>query len=692
MNLKTEETNSLNRRGWIPRVSSHPLFYPVFLLLLCILAYGVLIPWLSFYADDWILLWIYQHLGAWGVDYYHVTNRPFLAPLYQILLPLLGAEPWRWQIFAVLAPWVASLTSWWLVKGLWPNRARFAFFVGILVAIYPGYLSHGVALTTGHRYIILSIYLLSLILTVLAIRKPKYFWLFYALSLLASIYNMLAMEYFLFLELARPFVIWIVLSESALSVKQKLKKTALLFAPFFLCFIAVLYWRVFLFPYQTFNHSLTFFDDLQKSPIPAIAGLIKQMLEFIWLSTVQAWIQPLTSLFHPPQSSAIIVAYYGLILLTSAVTYFGLWCFHKNGEAGASDNQRLGKDLLLLSIVPWLMGGIPFILVELQPGLGGYETRYLLPYLLVSCLWIAYIIIALIKKFSHQIIVLSVLVGLSAGLQLLSTNNLRTIGERRQNFFWNLSYRIPDLEPGTLIITNELPTGDGATAWSYLLNWLYQPDLKTNYFPYMMVIGSQMNSFLDRQTDEVDIIGGHFQADWSKVAFLYYDGKGCLKILNPEFKEEIPSLDARTQKWLDYASLDPILPSSKNPPVDPSKVFLRKEPIHTWCYFYEKADLARQEGNWEAVREYGDEAIYQKALSFLSDTELYPFIQAYALGGEWEKALQLLKQAVDYRIGQDGIPNQALLQSTWDFIDQNTPHSEGKTLFKQYVLGLNISP
>jgi len=418
----TSTTHPDNLRAWMRKVTASRFFFPIFLLLLCIFAYGIFLPWQSFYADDWIMLWIYQKLGAWGVNYYHITNRPFLAPLYQILLPLLGSEPWRWQLFAIIAPWLTSLSGWWLVRNLWPGRIRFGVFVSILIAVFPGYLSHAIALTTGHRNVILAIFLLSLTFTILAIRKPKYFWVFYLLSLLTSIYNMLAMEYFLFLELSRVFVIWIVLAETIIEFKPRLQKTLLLFAPFFLAFIAVLYWRVFVFPYQTFNHSLSLLDNLKLNPPNAIWSLIKQTAVFFWTAMIESWVQPVTALFKNVRLDLSTLVYLLVIFTSSTLTYLVLKFFPFNDDFKKPTDKTLGKQILLISIVPWLVGGIPFILVGLQPGIGGYESRYLLPYLLVSCLWVAFLLIVLIRKFATQIIIICVIVGLSAGIQFASSN------------------------------------------------------------------------------------------------------------------------------------------------------------------------------------------------------------------------------------------------------------------------------
>ncbi len=689
MNDSTKSVSTSGSVEWYESVTLHPVFHPIFLLLLCVITYGVLLPWLSFYADDWILLWTYQKLGAWGIDYYHITNRPFLAPLYQVLMPLLGAEPWRWQLFAVLAPWITSLSGWWFVKSIWPNRIRFAVFTSILIAVFPGYLSHGVALTTGHRNIILAIFLVSLTFTVLSLRRPKQFWLFYILALLTSIYNMLAMEYFLFMELMRPFVIWIVLSETDLPVKQKLGKTIRHFAPFFVALCAVLYWRTVLFPYQTYNHSLSLLTSFQEDPFSAVFLLVKQTALYFWMAMVRAWTQIVTVmtervLWGSPSSFIYVL----LVFFTAGFSYLVLRAYHLPDAPQEKKNKILGIQLLELSAVPWLMGGIPFIVVGLTVGVGGYETRYLLPFLLVSCLWVVFLTLVLFKRYLTQILVLSVIVGLSAGLQFISSNELRGVEKRRGNFFWNLSYRIPRLEPGTMIVTNDMPTGDGSTAWTYIFNWLYQPEQSTIEFPYLIVLGSQLEHFLSRGTDEIDLTSAHFKADLSKVVFLYYNGRNCPQVYNPEFPEEIPTLEPRVEKWLKYASLNSIQPGDPPPGFNPSAIHLGSEPERGWCYYYENAELARQMHDWRSVRSIGDEAIIQKQLRFYKATELFPFIQAYALGGEWEKSLDILKQAVSFMTLMDGTPDKTLILSTWDYINMRTDQSSGKEGLKEYIDGI----
>ena len=60
----------------------------------------------------------------------------------------------------------------------------------------------------------------------------------------------------------------------------------------------------------------------------------------------------------------------------------------------------------------------------------------------------------------------------------------------------------------------------------------------------------------------------------------------------------------------------------------PPEAIFGSEPQHGWCYYYEKADLAAQQGDWKTVASLGEKAL---SLGFYpSDSvEWMPFLQAY---------------------------------------------------------------
>ena len=64
---------------------------------------------------------------------------------------------------------------------------------------------------------------------------------------------------------------------------------------------------------------------------------------------------------------------------------------------------------------------------------------------------------------------------------------------------------------------------------------------------------------------------------------------------------------------------------SHTPPTIP----FGEEPAHGWCFYYQKASLARQVGDWNEVLRLGEEA-NSRGLIANDQIEWMPFLQAYA--------------------------------------------------------------
>jgi hypothetical protein len=64
------------------------------------------------------------------------------------------------------------------------------------------------------------------------------------------------------------------------------------------------------------------------------------------------------------------------------------------------------------------------------------------------------------------------------------------------------------------------------------------------------------------------------------------------------------------------------------------------EPAHGWCFYYQKAELARQQSDWEAVAKIDADA---KSHGFApaDPIEWTPFLQAYAYLGQTKKVEQI---------------------------------------------------
>ena len=70
------------------------------------------------------------------------------------------------------------------------------------------------------------------------------------------------------------------------------------------------------------------------------------------------------------------------------------------------------------------------------------------------------------------------------------------------------------------------------------------------------------------------------------------------------------------------------------------------EPEHDFCYYFEKADLARQFKDWDSVVKYGETALSLENHPF-EPAEQFVFIEGYAHVGEWERAVDLSKRVYE---------------------------------------------
>ena len=95
------------------------------------------------------------------------------------------------------------------------------------------------------------------------------------------------------------------------------------------------------------------------------------------------------------------------------------------------------------------------------------------------------------------------------------------------------------------------------------------------------------------------------------------------------------------------------------------KKLFGSEPAHGWCYFYEKAELARQQSDWEGVVKLYDQA--QKAdLSTSVAVENLPFIEAFAMSGDVDMAIKLTDRTL--KIQKELCP---AIYSLWDRVLKN---------------------
>ena len=129
-----------------------------------------------------------------------------------------------------------------------------------------------------------------------------------------------------------------------------------------------------------------------------------------------------------------------------------------------------------------------------------------------------------------------------------------------------------------------------------------------------------------------------FKGSISQAIFILFREQSCLKLIDPEFDQSLPEKPRFYRETLPFSKPELVL----SPEILTAQVpvqLLGSEPAHDWCYYFEKAELARQQGNWQEIARIGDQALAVGKRFYRNNVaELVPFIEGYARVGQWEKA------------------------------------------------------
>ena len=287
----------------------------------------------------------------------------------------------------------------------------------------------------------------------------------------------------------------------------------------------------------------------------------------------------------------------------------------------------------------------------------------------------------------YEWVLLAALVGFAVGRQFLWSNDFRRDWEAQTEMFWQMTWRAPGLEPDTIVMMNEELKYYADNSLGASLNLIYAPDNHSSHVDYVLFYPTNRlgSSLVDLRPDipvTYDYLAAQFEGNTSQMVAFYYAPPRCLRLLDPEIDPEnrfIPD-DSLMRDAARLSNTEQILSVT----VARMPEMYGNEPAHNWCYYFERADLARQMGDWKKVTELGD--IGFNLDDYPNDPlERFVFIEGYAHVGEWDKALQYAQ--VSYKVSKKVV--RPLLCRLWDRIDREVPDSnakntavqEAKTLF-----------
>ena len=645
-------------------ILSSPRAIPWAFLGIALLVYGAF-AWLQgFYWDDLPISWIRYQLGAEAMKVYFATSRPVWAKLYQITTEFIPQVPVYWQYFAIVCRWVSVLLVWAVVMEVWRGRKLMALTISFLFLFYPALDLHWAAFLSSHFYIVLCFFLLSYLLMLRAFRMPDRFIPLTVLALAFSLLNLWMMEYFYFLELIRPFIIFYVFSQTQQGQRfaQILRRTFLYWLPYLIAFLANVFYRTFVFTNVSYQNVLL--SNLRSEPVRTILELVKVVLSDLWLVGVQTW-GTIFRLPSPVNDGIRISALYTFTAVAVGVLSFIIL---RNRVNNGGADRSAGYWAIGIGIIAMVLAGVPFWLASLDVNLSFPANRFAISFMPGACLFLAGVLEFVPARY--RVLLATLLVALAAGRQVMVGNDFRKDWETQKNLFWQMHWRVPGLKPDTLVLMNEELTYYADNSLSAPLNWIYAPDLTGTQIPYTLFfptnrLGGSLPALEPGHPISFTYEMGMFNGNTSDAVAFYFAPPACLRLLDPVLDADnrfIPD-DSLMREASTLSNADRILAVQES--VMPA--IYGPEPVHGWCYYFEKADLARQFGDWETVTRLGDEAFSIDDYPN-SPVERFVFIEGYAHTGQWKRAIELSN--VSYKVSKDFVG--PLLCRLWERIETET--------------------
>ena len=569
---------------------------------------------------------------------------------------LLPANPALWQAFALVIHFLAAWAAWWCLDQIWPAHRQLTVSAAFLFLVFPGYSQHWVALThINQEWISLSAYLLSLGLSVRALRHPATAIRATILALLLQLVGLLPTEYFATLEPLRALFFLSVLSGSIPERAPRARALLRAWWPYLVLWLLNAIWLMHFYR----SGAYISYDLTAAAALPAPGEFLGTLSDALFKMAVIVWFQviPLTA---ADLASPTSMGTWGVIVLAFGALAFYLIRLQPEpglGKDAQPPTQRrrsdahgvsnaVGWEAVVIGAVGMLLGRLPSYLAGLPLTLQSSFDRLTISMMLGAAVFMAGILHVLIAKSDLRLYVLAAMVALAVGQQFFNANIFRRDWQRQQEIYWQFAWRMPGILPDTAILAQQMPLDyETDLAMTAALNWMYAPAVEAPRLSLAVVytekrLGGVVLPALEPGLPMyMPLRTMSFHGNTSQVIAVYVPATGCLRVFDPKLD------DARTYSRLPEA-VTAIIPLSNlsriitdaSPLLLPSPPF-SKEPRHGWCYIYEKAELARQDQDWHEILQLRQQAI-ANGLEPADAFEWLPFIEAESRAGAVSWAME----------------------------------------------------
>ena len=612
------------------------------------LTYGILIPWLGFYHDDWYMLWSGQSKdGLSAIIRLFQTDRPLIGWTYALIFKFIGANVLMWQILALVLKIFSGLSVLWLLRLVWPEKRLETTFTALLFVLYPGFFQQPVAATFCIDLLGLNAIFISIALTIYTLRTSNRLLQVTAtlLAMALGLINLGLYEATIGLEVVRWALVWVALrqnkpaSQDTVSIIDKLKAYLRIFTgqvfkflvPYLVMLAGFMVWRLFIFKsVRRATNIDVLLSDYASNPLLSITQIVIGYLKDLFETVVSAWFVPFYQFTAEGRFNSFLSAL-GVALVVLALIAAYLYLARR--ESGPSMTMKAtgfeNDDFLWIGLIGVVVPSAVIVLLGRNVVFSTQWDRYTTQ----SMLGVAILVSGLIFKFLRTPLarwsVLATLIILAVMTQYHSAAAYSRFWDYERGVIWQLSWRAPGFQPDTTLIVS-LPDGSRLAEeyeiWGPI-NMAYYPGQPMHVSGQVPTDGLILD-LQARTLDKRTVRNINVRRDYGKALIVSLpSGNSCVHILDGQ-QLALPFFESGVIKEIaGYSNIGLIDPSAR--PIKPSAAIFGAEPAHDWCYSYQKIGLALQSGQFVEAARLADEAA-KEGLKPADETEWIPVIAAYS--------------------------------------------------------------
>ncbi len=601
---------------------------------------------LGFYRDAWNYFYNLKVRGPEMLIQAFNADRPADGYLIAGLYNLFGTNIKAYLIYDLIARILSSIFFSFTLLTVWPRRPKMAGLAGLLAVAFPGFLQQVDAITyLPHQTAMLS-FMISLLLTVQAVKCRQR-----GLKILLTVFSMpfsfvyvMLMEYYVGMEIFRFGLIYV------MGIKHpergKLKyfwKSILLYIPYLLPIGGFLVWRLVFF--KATRAGTDFVSEIVKPflihPKHEIADLGVRMIKNVWKLFAGPWTIPVHSLTNGLDMKVFVKTLIPSVVIFIIAIFFLFLIGHGKSDESYAENRAECFQALWYGLICGTVAILPLVISGRDINYSSSLDRFAWPGMIGTILFMVGLFGVLGDCIlSNLLIMISIITAVF--VQLQNQNVYIDLWKETKDYWQQMIWRVPSLEPGTTIVSSakilteedyEIFCPASMIYYPYVNSWA---PVSAEILSGNTVRDIQMGEKVYRKVREI-----YTEKDYQQLlAVSKPDANSCLRIIdgnNPIYSSrdwsKIPEIGA-------YSKTGQIILEPEEKSVYP--YFLPEELDHNWCYYFEKMELALQMNDPETAAGLADEAA-EKKFSAGDPVEMIPVIEAYVQTGRGDDALPFVE-------------------------------------------------